>query len=137
MAGDLYLNDVYITIVEAEEQNQIGPGQFLQCAKVLHTVWGIWEGFPAKPKESAVLNTTLDPGSSRGLISRIYRALKSDRQTSAMGAREPWNRDLEDPLSEGEWKRVCVQVKDTASKSRFKLDSVLLCAPSLPNATAD
>ena len=81
----------------------------------------IWTSFPVEPEESEVLKVILEPGSSRGLISMLYGGLKRDRMTSTLGMLEMWNGKLDHPLTEGEWKRACAQVKLTSSNARFKL----------------
>mgnify|MGYP002804465998 CR=1 FL=1 len=89
--------------------------------KMSHTVRGIWTGFPSEPEESGVVSTILELGSTSSLISRLYRALKKDRRIMTMGMHETWNRELKHPLTEGECKLACAQVKMTASNARFKL----------------
>ena len=61
-------------------------------------------GFPEESEESQTSTLLLDPGSSRGLISWVYRALKEDRQTGLELLTQRWNDDLDSPLTDGEWR---------------------------------
>lgn len=47
----------------------------------------------------------LDPGSCRGLISRIYIAMKEDRVADLSVIKGKWEDDLPTPLTERVWKR--------------------------------
>ena len=100
---------------------QLQSGQFLQYAKITHMTRGIWPVFPAEPEESQTLKTLLDTGSSDGLISRVYKALKQNRRISIEKARAVWSEALLVPLTDGEWSHTCAQVKEVASNVRFKL----------------
>ena len=93
MAGDLYMDGAYITIAEALDLYQVGPGQFLQYTKMSHTVRGIWTSFLTLPVESEVLGMIIEPGSNRRLILRFNEELKKDRQIKTEGLHETWNRE--------------------------------------------
>ena len=66
--------------------------------------------FLAEPEKSQTLMALLDPGSNRRFISRLYRALKSDRVVSTLKARAGWTEDSPDPLTNNEWCQACAQV---------------------------
>ena len=63
----------------------------------------------------------LEGGKGRGLVLRSYKALKKDRTAIALKARQAWDRDLQNSLTDAEWAKPCAKVQEVASNARFKL----------------
>ena len=76
-AGDLYVNGNFLDFPQAQDMFHVQPGQFLQNARLNHTVHKIWPVLPVESEESQTLTILLDTGTSRRLILRIYEVLKT------------------------------------------------------------
>ncbi|KAJ1143886.1 hypothetical protein NDU88_010188 [Pleurodeles waltl] len=118
--GNLYSNDEFITMTEAEEAFGLHRGQFLKYVKLSFMVSRIRPTLPAKPAELRTLLLLLDPGSTRGLILQIYKALNEDRRVIMQTVQDKWTRALTVPLPQTAWKKPFAQVREVAINARCK-----------------
>ena len=57
--GDLFPNEEFISLVEAQDSFNLIPEQFLQYASITAVVKEIWTSFPAAPEASNTLEGLL------------------------------------------------------------------------------
>ncbi|KAJ1096572.1 hypothetical protein NDU88_001707 [Pleurodeles waltl] len=75
-------NGKFLMLNETRDIFQLPAGQHLQYNKIAHIIRELWPSFPEEPEESHTLQAILDPEVTRGLTSRIYKALTADRRMS-------------------------------------------------------